>query len=241
VYMNKSFLAIIPARSGSKGITDKNIKEINKKPLIAYTIDACVKSKIFDNIIVSTDSKKYAQIAESCGASVPFLRLKELSTDIASSNDVIFYVLNEMKKAGNLYDYIVLLQPTSPLRNENHILESVNKLLSYDANSIVSICEVDHSSNINIVLDSNMRLDFLFDDSKKIRRQDMKKEYRINGAIYICKTDYFLKYKSFYREKSYPYIMDKISSIDIDDIYQFEFAKFIINNNFVSLNFKEKK
>jgi len=228
--MNKSFLAIIPARSGSKGITDKNIKEMNKKPLIVYTIDACIKSKIFDNIIVSTDSKKYAQIAESYGGSVPFLRPQNLSTDIASSNDVICHVLDEMKKAGKLYDYIVLLQPTSPLRNEKHILESVNKLLSNDANSIVSICEEDHSSNINIVLDSNMRLDFIFDDRKKVRRQDMKKEYRINGAIYICKTNYFLKYKSFYGEKSYPYIMDKVSSIDIDDMYQFEFAQFIMNN-----------
>lgn len=237
MYMNKSFLAIIPARSGSKGIIDKNIKEINNKPLMAYTIDACIKSKIFDGIIVSTDSKKYAKIAESYGASVPFLRPDELSTDTASNHDVILHVLNEVKKTGNSYDYIVLLQPTSPLRNEKHILESVDKLLNYDANSIVSICEVDHPSNINIILDSNMRLDFLFDDSKRIRRQDMKKEYRINGAIYICKTDYFLKYKSFYGEKSYPYIMDKMSSIDIDDIYQFEFVKFIINNDFMMNSF----
>ncbi|BAH07231.1 hypothetical protein CKR_2180 [Clostridium kluyveri NBRC 12016] len=237
MYMDRSFLAIIPARSGSKGIINKNIKEINSKPLMAYTIDACIKSKIFDDIIVSTDSKKYAQIAESYGASVPFLRPDELSTDTASNHDVILHVLNEIKKTGGSYDYTVLLQPTSPLRNENHILESIDKLLSYNGNSIVSICEVDHPSNINIVLDSNMRLDFLFDDSKRVRRQDMKKEYRINGAIYICKTDYFLKYKSFYREKSYPYIMDKMSSIDIDDIYQFEFVRFIINNDFMMNSF----
>lgn len=234
MYAKKSFLAIIPARSGSKGIIDKNIKEINNKPLIAYTIDACIKSGIFDNIIVSTDSKNYAEIAESYGASVPFLRPKELSIDEAASTDVILHVLKEMDKIEKVYDYIVFLQPTSPLRNENHIIESVNKLLKYNANSIVSICEVDHSSNINVVFDSNERLDFLFDDSKKIRRQDMKKEYRINGAIYICKMDYYVKYKSFYGEKSYPYIMDKISSIDIDDMYQFEFVKFIITNNLFS-------
>lgn len=234
MYANKSFLAIIPARSGSKGIVDKNIKEINNKPLIAYTIDACIKSGIFDNIIVSTDSIKYAKIAESYGGSVPSLRPKELSTDEASSNDVILHVLKEMDKMGKSYDYIIFLQPTSPLRNENHIIESVNKLLKYNANSIVSICEVDHSSSINIILDSSERLDFLFDDSKKIRRQDMKKEYRINGAIYICKTNHYVKYKSFYREKSYPYIMDKMSSIDIDDMYQFEFVKFIITNNLFS-------
>lgn len=233
MYMNKSFLAIIPARSKSKGIIDKNIKEINHKPLMAYTIDACLKAKIFDSIIVSTDSKKYAQIAESYGALVPFLRPNELSTDTASNHDVALHVLAEMKRVKISYDYMVLLQPTSPLRNENHILESINKLLTYDGNSIVSICEVDHPSNINIVLNSTMRLDFLFDDSKKIRRQDIQKEYRINGAIYICNTNYFLKYKSFYREKAYSYIMDKISSVDIDDIYQFKFAEFIMNNKFL--------
>lgn len=228
MYKNKSFLAIIPARSGSKGLIDKNIKEINNKPLMAYTIEACLKAKIFDDIIVSTDSKKYAQIAENYGASVPFFRPKELATDEASNHDVILHVLYEIKKIKKSYDYFALLQPTSPLRDEKNIIESIDELLSYEANSVVSICEVDHPSSINIVLDSTMRLDFLFDDSKKFNRQNMKKEYRINGAIYICKTDYFLKYKSFYMEKSYPYIMDKISSIDIDDIYQFDFVKFII-------------
>lgn len=228
MYKNKSFLAIIPARSGSKGIIDKNIKEIDNKPLMAYTIEASLKAKIFDDIIVSTDSKKYAEIAESYGASVPFFRPKELATSEASNHDVILHVLSEMKKLKKSYDYFVLLQPTSPLRNEKNILESVDELLNNDANSVVSICEVDHSSSINIVLSSTRRLDFLFDDSKKFNRQYMKKEYRINGAIYMCKTEYFLKYKSFYREKSYPYIMDKISSIDIDDIYQFNFAEFII-------------
>jgi N-acylneuraminate cytidylyltransferase/CMP-N,N'-diacetyllegionaminic acid synthase len=229
MYKNKSFLAIIPARSGSKSIINKNIKEINYKPLMAYTIEACIKAKIFGDIIVSTDSEKYAEIAKTYGASVPFLRPKELSVDTSSNHDVILHVLNEMKKNKKSYDYFILLQPTSPLRNENNILESIEKLLGYDANSVVSICEVDHSSSINVVLDSTKRLDFLFDDSKKNRRQDMKKEYRINGAIYICKTEYFLKYKSFYREKSYAYVMDKMSSVDIDDIYQFNFAKFLMS------------
>lgn len=228
MYRKKTFLAIIPARSGSKGIVNKNIKKINGKPLMTYTIEACLKAKIFDDIILSTDSKKYAEIAKNYGASVPFLRPKELSTDSASSNEVIIHVLYEMKKAKKIYDYFVFLQPTSPLRDENDILESVNILLDNAANSVVGICQVDYSSSINLMLNSSNRLDFIFDDKKSLARQNFKKEYRINGAIYICKTDYFLKYKSFYKERSFPYIMDKISSIDIDDIYQFKFAEFLM-------------
>ena len=127
MYKNKTFLAIIPARSGSKGVKDKNIKEINRKPLMAYTIEACKNSGIFDEILVSTDSVRYARIAEGFGASVPFLRPEKLASDQASSNDVILHALDEMMCIGKTFDCFMLLQPTSPLRNEIHIIESPDK------------------------------------------------------------------------------------------------------------------
>lgn len=229
MYKGKSFLAIIPARSGSKGLLDKNIKELNNKPLMAYTIEAAVKSDIFDEIILSTDSNKYAEIGRKYGATVPFLREENLARDNASTKDVIIHVINKLEKIGKRYDYFVLLQPTTPLRNENHIKESVDTLIENNANSVVSICELEHSSGINVKLNENSRLDFVFRDLKNIRRQDFQKEYRINGGIYICKTEIYLQYESFYMKGSFPYIMDKKSSVDIDDIDDFMYAEYLIN------------
>lgn len=110
-------IAIIPARSGSKGLPDKNILDLNGHPLMYYTIKAALKSGCFDTVMVSTDSEKYADIAKSCGAEVPFLRSEELSSDTAGSWDVVREVLTQYKVMGNSFDYVALMQPTSPLRN----------------------------------------------------------------------------------------------------------------------------
>jgi len=225
MYNNKSFLAIIPARSGSKGIPDKNIKEINNKPLMAYTIETCQRAKVFDEIIVSTDSMHYAKIARAYGASIPFIRPEHLASDSASTLDVILHVLHELNALGRTYDYFMLLQPTSPLRTEENIIQSIDVLFNHDANTVISICKLDHPTNLTVQLNAVGRLDFVFDDSKQVRRQDIESEFRINGAIYLCNIDYFLKYKSFYGEKSHPYIMSKLSSIDIDDIDQFKLVE----------------
>lgn len=229
MYKDKSFLAIIPARSGSKGLKDKNIKELNGKPLMAYTIEAAIKSKIFDSIILSTNSEEYAEIGRSYGAEIPFIRSSSLSKDNTSTIDVITNVLETLESVGKKYDYFILLQPTSPLRSEKNILESIEILFDKNANSVISICELDHPSNINIKIKEDNTLDF--EESNNIRRQAMKKEYRINGAIYICEIKYFMKYKNFYKEKAYPYIMDKESSIDIDYIYDFKYAEYLIKSN----------
>lgn len=229
MYKGKSFLAIIPARSGSKGLLDKNIKELSNKPLMAYTIESAVKSDIFDDIILSTDSNIYAEIGRKYGATVPFLRKENLASDNASTKDVILHVINELENIGKRYDYFVLLQPTTPLRDENNIKESVDILIDNNANSVVSICELEHSSSVNVKLNKDNTLDFVFNDLKNIRRQDFQKEYRINGGIYICKTEFYLQYESFYMKGSYPYIMDKKSSVDIDDIDDFMYAEYLIN------------
>jgi len=228
MYRNKTFLAIIPARSGSKGIIDKNIREINNKPLMAYTLEACKRSGIFDDIVVSTDSVKYAEIAERFGASVPFLRPKELATDQASSNDVILQVINGLGQLGKEFDCFMLLQPTSPLRNEIHMMESADILLENDADSVVSICKSDSHSYLTVELTEEGRLKALFSDKKQVRRQDMPPKYRINGAIYLALTSYFMKYKSFYEGKTLPYLMNTFDSIDIDDDFQLKIAELLL-------------
>lgn len=227
-----NILAIIPARSGSKGLKDKNIKLISGKPLIAYTIEAAIKSNAFEEVFVSTDSKEYSEIAKKYGAYVPFLRSEQLSGDTALTNDVIEDVLLNLKNMGKEYDSIMILQPTSPLRDEEDIKNAIKLFNEKKANSVVSMCECDHSPLLSKNLDETMKLDGFLSNLSKVRRQDMNRFYRLNGAIYLVKVDYFLKYKDFYKEKSYAYIMDKRKSIDIDDIYDFKFAEILMIQKF---------
>lgn len=218
-------LAVILARSGSKGLKDKNIKELNGKPLMAYTIEAAVASGKFDTVHVSTDSEQYAEIARKFGADVPFLRDAELAGDYASSWDALRSVVKEYEKRGNVFDTVTLLQPTSPLRNADDIRGAFELFEEKQADSVVSVCEVDHSPLLCNVLDDSLSMDGFIDMSKVGRRQELSTYYRINGAIYIQKTKFLMEGASVYGEKSYAYIMDKRKSIDIDDEYDFMIAE----------------
>lgn len=223
MYKDKKILGIIPARSGSKGIKDKNIKPLLGEPLIKYTIDAALNSNMIDDLIVSTDSKTYANISKELGAKVPFLREDYLASDEAKTSDVIIDILEKINED---YDYFILLQPTSPLRNENHIKEAIKLGVDSECDSVVSVCEVDHSPMIMNTLDEDLSL-FNFIKSSN-RRQDNEKFYRINGAIYISKVNHYKKTKDFYLENSKAYIMDRRDSIDIDDILDFQIAEAIM-------------
>lgn len=224
-------LAIIPARSGSKGLKDKNIRELNGKPMLAYTIEAARKSGIFKEILVSTDSEKYAEIARKYGAYVPFLRSEKTSSDNAATNEVIEEVLTNLKKLGKEYNKVMLLQPTSPLRDEEDIKGAIELFKNKKANCVVSMCECEHSPLLSKILDKEMNLDGFLSNFKKVRRQDMQAYYRLNGAIYLFNVDYFFKYKNFYEKDSYAYIMDKEKSIDIDDIFDFKLAEIIMKKD----------
>ncbi|WP_300386274.1 acylneuraminate cytidylyltransferase family protein [Clostridium sp.] len=222
-------IAIIPARSGSKGLKDKNIKLLKGKPLIAYTIEEARESNLFDEIFVSTDSEEYAEVARSFGASVPFLRNKELSSDTASSWDVIKDSLINYKKLGKEFDTVTLLQPTSPLRKAEDIRKAYEKMKTKNANSIVSVCEVDHSPLwCNTLPDDNSLEKFLNNDLIKKPRQKLDTYYRINGAIYIVKTNYLISCGNIYDNKCYAIIMKKENSIDIDDELDFKIAEALI-------------
>lgn len=218
-------LAVILARSGSKGLKDKNIKELKGKPLMAYTIEAAVASGKYDTVHVSTDSERYAQIGRDFGADVPFLRSADLAGDHASSWDALRAVVKEYEKRGKNFDTVTLLQPTSPLRDADDINGAFELLEEKQADSVVSVCEVDHSPLFCNVLDDSLSMDGFLDMTKVGRRQDLSTYYRINGAIYIQKTKLLMDKVSIYGEKSYAYIMDKRKSIDIDDEYDFMIAE----------------
>ena len=218
-------IAIIPARSGSKGLPNKNVLMLGNKPLIAYTIEAALKSKEFERVIVSTDSLEYKYIAKKFGAEV-FMRSEELSNDKASSFIVVEDVL---KRTDNEIDYFVLLQVTSPFRNENHIKESINlfenNFNNYDY--LVSMQKSDKSSSLIKPIYDNSLKEYKIDYSNYSRQK--YDEYHPNGAIFIGKVEEYLKQKHFFGEKSIAYFMNKEDSIDIDDSLDFEIAITILN------------
>jgi CMP-N,N'-diacetyllegionaminic acid synthase len=225
-------IAFIPARSGSKGVKDKNIRLLNGKPLLAYSIKAAKDSNLFDEIFVSTDSIEYADIAKRWGANVPFLRNEELATDTASTWDVVKDTLNNYMKNGMEFDTIAILQPTSPLRQTYDIINGYNQMKFRNANAIVSVCEVDHSPLWSNTLPEDGSLkNFLNQEILNLPRQSLPTYYRINGALYIAKTGYALNANSLYDDKCYSIVMSKENSIDIDSELDFIVAEALITQN----------
>lgn len=218
-------IAVIPARSDSKGLKDKNIKNLNGKPLMAYTIEAALRSGIFDCVHVSTDSEKYADIAKSFGADVPFLRDVKLAQDTSSTWDVLRYVVSEYKKDSKEFELVTLLQPTSPLRNADDICKAYQIFQERDADAVISVCRLEHSIQICNTLGENASMYQFIDGNKVGARQAGQIYYRINGAIYIQKMEMLMKGENIYNQKSYAYIMDKLHSIDIDDAFDFQMAE----------------
>lgn len=221
-------LVIIPARGGSKRLQGKNIKPLHGKPLIHYTIDAA--REVFDDsvICISTDDESIKEVAEQTGLSVPFLRPESLATDTADSRSVLVHAYNFYKNNRNYEaDTIVLLQPTSPFRNGTHIKECLN-LYDEQLDQVLSVKETD--SNPYFLLYEENKEGYL----KKIlsgdftRKQNCPIVYEINGAIYVISISSLLNNDSLVFRKTKKYVMDKESSIDIDDEYDFNLAEFIL-------------
>lgn len=226
MYKTKKIIGIIPARSGSKGVKDKNIKTLAGKPLISYTIECAKATGIFDDIVVSTDSSKYADIAMQYGASVPFFRSQETASDSANSISVLEEVLNNLQET---YDIVVMLQPTSPLRQPFHIKEAVDLFLEKNADSVVSVSKFPHSIAWVNSLDESLSMNgFIKKEYLNKRRQDLPQMYMLNGAVYVFKASMINKDFNMFDNNSFAYIMDKEYSIDIDDEYDFKLAEALV-------------
>jgi len=210
-------LYLIPARGGSKGVPDKNIKEMLGTPLISYTINAAQEvASPLDCVCVSTDSVKIKSVVESRGLEIPFLRPLELATDSATTESVIFHAIDYFKDKNEVYDVVVLLQPTSPLRNSKHIKEALESFFQSDVDMVVSVKET--KSNPYYILFEENEEGFLFKSKQGnfTRRQDCPKVYELNGAVYIFSIEKFLKngFAGLVNRKKY--LMDEMSSVDID-------------------------
>ncbi len=218
-------IAIIPARSGSKGLKDKNIIDLCGKPLLVYSIEAALKSKCFDRVILSTDSERYAEIGKKYGVEV-VMRGEEASNDSASTYAVIADLFTKINMD---FDYFVLLQPTSPMRTARHIEEACaqfeNASDQYDF--LVSVKEAEHASVLVKPVEDDLSLKHFDTDFSNYRRQAYK-EYSPNGALFIGKPAKYLTKKHFFGSDSMAYIMDEESSVDIDNELDYEFAKVLM-------------
>ena len=226
--MNNKILAIIPARGGSKGLPRKNILDLCGKPLIAWTIDASLKSKYISDTYVSSDDDEILNISKFYKAST-IKRPDKLSQDTSDSQSVVLHTIKELEKQKKFYDYIILLQPTSPLRDENDIDEAFKMLFNKNATASISVCEIDNkilkafkeNKSGFIVGISNNTYPFK-------RRQDLPNTYLSNGAIYIIKKDDFLENNSFFTDRTISYIMNEKNSLDIDTKNDFNIVQEII-------------
>ncbi len=229
--MKIKYAAIITARGGSKRLPKKNILELAGKPLIAWTIEAAKNCSKIEDVIVTTDSEEIVKVAIEFGARVPFKRPEELSNDTATSFDVVKHCLDYLNEIEDKQvEYLVLLQPTSPLRSSEDIEKAIELLELKNASAVVSVCPTEHSPLWSNTLDETLSLDsFLRDEVKNTRSQDLPAYYRLNGAIYVCKVEDFLKEKTFFLSKNnFAYVMSTESSVDIDTQLDFLVADFLL-------------
>jgi len=233
MYKDKTFLAIIPARGGSKGLPGKNIKELCGKPLIAWSIEAGLKSKYIDELVVSTDYQDIADIAKEYGANVPFLRPDYLASDTATSFDAVKHTIDFYKnELGKEFDYIVLLEPTSPLREIEDIDLAIEKLLSSSAESIVGISKTEDQNPAFLINkdQDNYLSGYENKDMKVLRRQDISDVYFFEGTIYISQTNILLNEETFYHKNTIGYEVPKYKSLEIDDIDDFIMVEAIMKH-----------
>ncbi len=224
-------IAVIPARSGSKGLPDKNIKPVNGKPLLAYTIEAALESGCFDTVHVSTDSERYAEIARQYGADVPFLRSAALATDTASTWDAVREVLARYDEIGKRFDTMMLMQPTTPLRTGEDVKAAYALFQKKQAKSVIAVCEVDHSPLwCDTIPDSGSMKGFGRKDLAWVNRQDLRPYYRVNGAIYLLSVNEINipPDDEIYEDNCYALFMDRKKSVDVDSEDDLALVEFLL-------------
>ena len=227
-------LYLIPARGGSKGLPGKNIKLLSKKPLLYYSIDFARHFTGDENIFVSTDDDTIINTVNNYNLTIPFKRPDALATDTAGSWEVICHAIESFEKNGLVYDCVVLLQPTTPFRKKEDLIEAL-KIFSNDLDMVVSVKESDANPYYNLFEEnSQCYLEKCNKNSNAIRRQDVPPVYQYNGSLYVINVKSIKKYSSFTEFKLIKKIkMDSIYSIDIDSLMDFEFCEFLLSKNYV--------
>jgi CMP-N-acetylneuraminic acid synthetase len=221
------YLAIIPARAGSKRLPNKNMLELEGKPLVAWSIEAALNSRYIDKVLVTSDDHNILNLSKKYKVDV-VNRPKRLSSDTSTTYDVVEHALSLQEEG---FEYVVLLQPTSPLRTEKHIDEAVKLLEIKNADAVISVCEVEHPVQWSMSLSDNKDMSEFIKKIDTKRSQELEKNYRLNGAIYICNMKKLLENKTFFLESNiFAYVMSREDSVDIDEEIDFKLAELIVKS-----------
>ncbi len=225
---NKKVLCIIPARGGSKGIPRKNIIEIDDKPLVAYSIECAKESRYIDSVVVSTHDEEIASISKAWGAEVPFLRPKELAHDTSKTIEAVLFTVDELQKRTCIFDILVLLQPTQPLRTAVQVDEAI-RLFMEKQEDVVSLSAVsEHPILMRKLDETTQNVKPLLSQNSTVRRQDMETFFIVNGAIYVNGIHNLSKDTSF-NDNPIGYVMNESITVDIDDELDLMWARFLMN------------
>lgn len=233
MYKGKKILAIIPARAGSQRLLNKNIKVFCGKPLIAWSIEQSIHSRYIDDCIVSTNNTDIATIAKRFNGKIPFLRPDNLSTSTSRIIDTIFYTLDYYCEQNCLFDLVILLQPTSPLRTTEDIDSAIEYLFTKKAKAVVSVCKTSHTPIWTNTLPDNMSMkDFIQNKYLNLNSQELPVFYNLNGAIYISEVEYLRNKKAFISSETFAFEMPVERSIDIDTDIDFLLGEILFKQYF---------
>lgn len=219
-----SAIAIITARGGSKRIPRKNIRDFCGKPIIAYSIEAALNSKIFDEVMVSTDDAEIAEVSIRHGAKVPFYRSGDMSDDYATTADVLIEVLQDYIKLGKNFAWACCIYPTAPFVTADKLKASMDKLKKTNADALVPILKFSYPPQRAFVLKAN-KIEYKYPQYEKTRSQDLEAYYHDVGQYYFFKTQYFLKKASLILDNTVPFFLDEREAQDIDVIEDWEIAE----------------
>jgi CMP-N-acetylneuraminic acid synthetase len=221
-------LGIIPARGGSKGVPRKNIAPLAGKPLLAWTVEAARASGVLDRIVVSTEDPEIAEVARRAGAEVPFLRPAELARDDSPGIDPVLHALDALDRQGYRPAWVLVLQPTSPLRKAEDIRGVEATARQTGADVVISVCEAVPPPAWMKQIASDGTLQDFFPQDLPATRQMLPRAFALNGALYLARVSVLRQQKSFYGGPVYPYLMPRERSLDIDSLWDLELAEMIL-------------